>query len=238
MENPIKSLWEKTLPNQMFNSELYQGERPFEASLYEILSTTAGYKDPSDELVLTPSPLFPTNHMASSPVVLHFLQWLIKFGGLKNIVEIGTFIGVSAMYFAKAVPESGKVVSIEKFKDFADLAKKNIEENGLQGKISVIVGSADDVASEVGALGPFDMLFIDGHKEAYMDYLIKYEPYVRSGGVIIVDDALFHGDVLNETPSSEKGAGVKACLDYASKLTNWTKTFVPISNGVLILTKP
>jgi caffeoyl-CoA O-methyltransferase/O-methyltransferase len=84
----------------------------------------------------------------------------------------------------------------------------------------------------------FDVVFIDGNKERYADYFHMTEPLVRKGGVIVVDDSFFHGDVLNAKPNGEKGKGVRDMLDVAEKLSNWPRILLPVSNGLLLLCKP
>jgi predicted O-methyltransferase YrrM len=64
------------------------------------------------------------------------------------------------------------------------------------------------------------------------------EPLVRPGGLVIVDDCLFHGDVLNPRPNTEKGVGVRMFLDHAAELKDWLRLAVPISNGIMLMIKP
>ena len=174
--------------------------------------------------------------MGSSPMQLNFLQSLIMLRGCKNILEIGTFVGSGTMYFANALPEDGKVTTIEKFDHFAEIARSNFRKNNFENKIRSICG---DAAKEIKNLHgeKFDFVYIDGNKERYGDYFEMVDPLLESRGMIVVDDAFFNGDVLNNPPTTEKGKGVKSVLEKASVNDNYHKTMIPIGNGILLLIK-
>jgi len=130
------------------------------------------------------------------------------------------------------------VVTIEKFDHFAGIARRNVAANGLTGKVTVLDGDAFAVIDKLPKDKPFDMLFIDGNKERYAHYFQALEPLLRPGGLAVIDDSLFHGDVLNAPPRSEKGAGVKSFLDVAAACKDWLRLLVPISNGTMLMIKP
>jgi len=228
--------WDKILPNQEFNSNLYKSEKEgIEKSIWDCINDTCGIIQPQEELSIIQTDMFSIEEMASSPLVLRFMQWLIRCVQAKSVLEIGAFVGVSAMYFARALPEDGMVTTIEKFDHFAEIAKENFKNNGLDNKISLICADAGDVLVDLAQNTIFDFVFIDGNKERYADYLRAVEGSVRPGGLIIIDDALFHGDVLNDAFETEKGRGVREALDLAKGLQGWDKIFLPISNGLLLL---
>ena len=237
---PDKKLegWQKILPNQDFNSNLYRGSEPFEKALYETILNVSGIKSPTEKFTIEQTDMFTIEEMASSPMVLGFLQWLIEIAGVRRILEIGTFVGVSSMYMAEALPDGGELVTIEKFDHFADIARKNFTNNGFDGVISLINGDAAEMIKNLDPVKPFDLVFIDGNKERYAKYFDDVAPLVRPGGIIVTDDALFHGDALNASPESDKGKGVKAFLSRAAASTDWRRSLIPISNGIVVMTKP
>ena len=83
----------------------------------------------------------------------------------------------------------------------------------------------------------FDLVFIDGNKERYKDYVIKTEPLLAKNGIMIVDDCFYHGDVLNAQPSDAKGVGTKACMDYLGGCNDWLRIALPLSNGLFMMTR-
>ncbi len=230
-------IWEKLLPNQSFNSDLYSEETPLEQNLYETIIRTSNIKPPRELFAIENSDLFTIEEMASSPAVLGLLDWLIKILAARKILEIGTFVGVSTMYMASAIAQDGKVTTLEKFNKFAEIALRNFENNDLSDKIELILGDALETIPSVEKNGPFDVIFIDGNKENYATFFELTTPFLAERGVVIIDDAIFHGDVLNSEPQSEKGQGVKNMLEKAEAENGWNKILLPISNGMLFMSR-
>jgi predicted O-methyltransferase YrrM len=231
--------WEKMLPNQAFNSNLFSADDgPFEAAAYKKILEVCGIGAPQDVFQIEQTDMFTIEEMASSPIVLNLLQWILRLANTRSVLEIGSFVGVSAMYMASALPADGKVVTIEKFDHFAEIAQRNIDKNGLSDRIDLICADALEVLPELVEGRSFDFVFIDGNKERYADYLAAVKDSVSPGGIIVVDDALFHGDALNADPSTEKGGGVRDCLGVVAGMQDWHRTLVPISNGILLIRKP
>jgi predicted O-methyltransferase YrrM len=234
--NPNLRFCDKLLPDQPEHANLYSG-KDFAESLYRTIAHASRIDNPHEEFKLTYTDMFRVEEMASNPVSLRFLQFLVTAIGARRVLEIGTFIGVSAMAFAKALPAGGEVVTIEKFDHFAAIAKKNFEANGLAGKIRLYQGDAFEIIDGLPKDKTFDLIFIDGNKERYKDYVLKTEPLLSEHGVMLVDDCFFHGDAINEPPESEKGAGVRAALDYAAARGDMVSIALPIANGLLMMTR-
>ena len=229
--------WEKFIPNQNFISDLYTEDTPIEKSIFDLIFDVCGLQIPKKKFDLIESDLFSIEEMASSPVALMFVSFLIKLINAKRILEIGTFVGVGSLHMAENLPHDGELVTIEKFDKFAELAEINFKKNKLDHKIKLICGDAQKVLSDYDFKEKFDFIFIDGAKEKYNEFLKYASKNINEGGIIFIDDALFHGDVLNETPQTEKGFGVKSSVYTAKDLTGFDKTFLPLSNGVMILRK-
>jgi len=233
------SIWEKILPPQPVNNEFYGGSaEEYYKLLFQTISRSSGVLLPTEEFKLDLSDKVSIEEMASSPIGLRFLKMLVKLTGARRVFEIGTFIGISAMAMAQALPADGEVVTIEKFDHFARIARKNFSRNGLSHKIKLLEGDAFEVIERMPKAEFFDIIFIDGNKERYAHYFQVMEPLLRPGGLAIIDDSLFHGDVLNASPRTEKGAGVKSFLDVAANLQGWLRLLLPISNGIMLMIKP
>jgi len=237
MSDKQLEFWEKFLPNQPLHSYHFKGDSYIPA-LYEMVCKSSGINSPHEELSLEQSDMFSVEEMASNPVSLHFLQFLIKVTGTRRILEIGAFIGVSTMYFAKALPKNGKVVSIEKFDHFAGIAQRNFEANGLADRIDLHHGDAFELIDRLPKDELFDIVFIDGDKERYLDYVHMTEPLLSPKGIMIVDDCFFHGDVANATPvDKSKGAGTKAFMDWAAHQDDWLRIALPLTNGIFMMVR-
>jgi caffeoyl-CoA O-methyltransferase len=227
---------DKLLPDQREHAYRYTGA-DLAQSLYDGICRASGIEDPHKEFDLEYTEKCSVEEMASNPVSLRFLQFIVKISGAKRVLEIGTFIGVSALSIAKALPEDGEVVTIEKFDQFAAIARRNFEKNGLTKKIRLIEGDAYEAVASLPTGQKFDLVFIDGNKERYKQYMEMTDPLLASGGVMVVDDVFFHGDALNARPTTEKGEGVKAVLDYAAGLDGWLRIVIPLANGILMMVR-
>jgi predicted O-methyltransferase YrrM len=174
--------------------------------------------------------------MSTPPVQLSFLAFLVRITGAKSILEIGTFIGNTTMHLAEIAGSDSRVTSIEFGQEFYDIAVRNINSNGFASRISLI---HDDAKSALGQFKneSFDMIFIDGSKEDYLDFSLLSEKLLRNKGLIIIDDVFFHGDALNDIPNTNKGNGCKKLLTHYLNDTDFNSCLVPISNGILILQK-
>lgn len=210
---------DRLLPNQHQFARFYDGD-DFMGALFSMIEGASGFKT----YKLEQSPLYAAEDMGSNLVSLRLIQILMKLAGVKRVLEIGTFIGLSTMHFAEVAK---KVVTIEKFKDFAEIAKRNFAANSF-GNIEIIEDDAMNL--ELGS--PADMVFIDGHKENTLGYFKKFE-----SPLMIVDDCFFRGDVLNENPCTPKGCGMRMFMDYAATRTDYMKLALPLANGMMIMVK-
>ena len=138
-------------------------------------------------------------HINVSPNLGRFLYLLAKLVNAKKILELGTLAGYSTIWLAKALPETGHVISLELDPHHADIAKKNISRAGLSGKIEIRVGKAIDLLPGLVSenAGPFDMIFIDADKPPYTEYFEWSLKLSRSGTLIIADNVIRDGKVLN-----------------------------------------
>lgn len=235
---PSLSFADKTLPCQPVLRMQFGGDEPaFHAALYDLLVRTAGLRSPVEEFDLKESAEVATTEMASTPLALRLLELLVLLRQPRRILEIGAFLGISAMVMARAMPPDGQLVTVEVSERFAELARENFRRNRLDAKISLIEGDAVEAVRRMDPSRPFDLIFLDADKDHYATYAVLLDPLVSDGGLLIADDAFFHGDVLNEEPTTSKGAGVKAFLEHAQRLTQYRKLLLPISTGMLLMVK-
>lgn len=225
-------------PNQHEQRKLFGGgDLEFVTALYKTVERSAGLESPRELLNLEYTSLHPIEEMASTPLNLRLLQFLIKLAGARRVLEIGAFIGVSAIYMARALPNDGSLTTVEKFDQFAKICRRNLEKNGVADRVNVIQGDAMEILDQLSTEKPFDFAIIDGDKGRYADYFRKVDKLLAPGGLVLVDDVFFHGDVFNDKPTTEKGAGVKVFLDDMAKLSGYDKITLPIGNGVFLARK-
>jgi predicted O-methyltransferase YrrM len=229
-------LFDKFMPDQPRNNEHYAGAPgDYHAALFDTLVRASGITPPFEEFALEASERFSQAEMGSNPVSLRLLELLVRLVRAERVLEIGTFIGVSGLYMARGLPASGRLVTIEKFPEFAEIARRNFRANGFEERVDLRVGDAFDVIRDLDPRQPFDLIFIDGNKERYADYFTSLEPFLKPGGLFVVDDILFHGDALNKVPQTDKGRGVREFLDRAERSKDYLRLALPIANGMMLM---
>lgn len=149
-----------------------------------------------------------------SPTQGRLLYLLAKMKSAVNILEIGTLGGYSSICLAQALPQAGKVVTLEINEEYAKVAKQNIENAGYGPKVEVIVGNALDTLPNLKNAGLlFDFIFIDADKPnnpAYLRWALKL---ANSGALIIADNVVRNGEVTNENSEDERVRGVQEFMD-------------------------
>jgi predicted O-methyltransferase YrrM len=159
----------------------------------------------------------------SEGLLLHVLARAV---GAMRILEVGTLGGYSGMWLASALPEGGKLISLEIEAHHAEAARNNFERAGIAHKTEVRVGPAGELLDEMilSAEPKFDIAFIDADKEGYVDYLERTLKLVRKGGLILADNTLSQG-VLDHTTKQSPIARFNHVLASNTALTS---TIVPM----------
>ncbi|CAN5704240.1 O-methyltransferase [soil metagenome] len=133
------------------------------------------------------------------------LRMLVEISGTRRILEIGTLGGYSAIHFARALPDGGTLLSLELDEHHAEVARRNVERAGLSDRVKVRVGDARQSLQRLveSGEGPFDLIFIDADKEGYPEYLDWSLRLSRPGTLILGDNAIREGSVIDpDDPSS------------------------------------
>jgi predicted O-methyltransferase YrrM len=140
-----------------------------------------------------------------------FLHLLAKIRGARRILEIGTLGGYSTIWLARALPPGGTLITLEADKDYAAVARTNIDRAGLSGVVSVRVGLAADSLRHMLAAGeePFDLIFIDADKPSYPNYLRLCLQLAHAGTVIIADNVIRHGKLADPANTDPDVQGMR-----------------------------
>jgi len=178
--------------------------------------------------------------MSASPDESQYLGWLAKLIGAKKVIEVGVFLGATTLSIALALPEKGTVVALDVNNEFTSVAEQFWNEAGIRSKIDLRIGPAvdalDKMVSQKEEVGTYDLAFIDADKTNYDAYFEKCLTLVRVGGVIAVDNVLFHGGVLQDKPD----ANTQAIKDINKKLVNDPRVdmvMLPIADGLTLCRK-
>jgi caffeoyl-CoA O-methyltransferase len=146
-----------------------------------------------------------------SPNQGKLLQILALLCNAKNILELGTLAGYSTIWMARALPKEGQLITLEADPKHAAVAQKNIERAGLASQVDIRVGKALDVLPQLyeEKAGPFDMIFIDADKPPYAEYFQWALRLSRPGTLIIADNVIRDGQVLDAAPADDRVVGAQ-----------------------------
>ena len=143
------------------------------------------------------------------------LELLARGVGAKRILEIGTLGGYSTIWLARALPDDGRVVTLELKEEYARVAETNIENAGLSSKIEIVLGEAVHTLSEmhIEASDSFDFVFIDADKQSYAAYLDHAIRISRPGAMLVFDNVVREGEILNPDSDDPKVPGTRALYE-------------------------
>lgn len=169
-----------------------------------------------------------------------FLRTMALAIGARQVLEIGTAIGYSALWMAGALPPDGRLITIELDPARADTARANIARAGRSEQISVIVGDAMRYLHKVA--GPFDLVFQDSHKPLYEPMLDRLVALLRTGGVLVSDNVLWSGEVVEGyvNPPQRDPADTEALRAYSRRLVADARLFttvLPVGDGLAVSVK-
>ena len=169
-----------------------------------------------------------------------FLEAVVLATGARQVLEIGTANGYSALWLARALPADGRLISIEIDPGRAVLARGHIEAAGLADRVSVMGGDAARMVHKVA--GPFDLIFNDGDKRQYGPLLDRLVALLRSGGVLITDNVLWDGEVVPGlvTPPRRSPEDTEAIAAYNQRLAadaRLVTSFLPVRDGLAMSVK-
>ena len=149
--------------------------------------------------------------MSISPIQGSLLQLLVKLTRAGKILELGTFAGYSTIWLARGLPEQGRLITLEFSPVHANMAKKNIQRAGLDATVEIRIGKAIELLPGLAAesAGPFDLIFIDADKPPYADYFELALKLSRPGTLIIFDNVIRDGKVLDPESTDAAVIGVQ-----------------------------
>lgn len=171
--------------------------------------------------------------IAISPDEGRLLQVLLRAVGAKRVLEVGTLGGYSAIWMARALPADGQLLSIDIDPDHASFARRFIARAGLESIVTVRVGRALDVLPSLDG-ETFDAIFLDADKEPLPTYLDWALRLVRPGGLIIADNALWGGKVLDHNIDDDATRAVREFNRRFAEDPRITGIVVPTHDGVAV----
>jgi caffeoyl-CoA O-methyltransferase len=162
-----------------------------------------------------------------------FLSLLVAITGAKRVLEFGTFTGFSSLAMAQSLPEDGRVTTLDVDDRATSMAKRYWAKDPNGKKIELILGPALESLEKLS--GPFDLVFMDADKQNYIHYWENVLPKVRRGGLIVVDNVLWSGNVLN--PQEKSDHDIVDFNKHARKDPRVEMVMLPVRDGMLLARK-
>jgi caffeoyl-CoA O-methyltransferase len=163
----------------------------------------------------------------------HFLHLIIKTSNIKNVLEIGTFTGLSALSIALSLPDDGKLTALDKDEETNKIAVSFFKKANQDNKIQTIVKPALDSLEELKN-SKFDMVFIDADKMNYKEYYERSLKLLDKDGLIIVDNVLWHGEVADEDNLDKFTINIRDFNTYVANDKRVEQIIVPLGDGMTV----
>lgn len=174
-------------------------------------------------------------HMLSGHVQGNFLSMLSTLKQPKYILEIGTFTGYSALCLAKGLSTNGQLHTIEVRPDDAAIAKQYFNQSNYAHQLHLHIGNALNIVPNLQY--PWDMVWIDADKTAYIDYYEMIVPNLNANGIIIADNVLFHGQVVEETIKGKNALAMHAFNKHVANDNRTEQVLITLRDGISIIKK-
>ena len=171
--------------------------------------------------------------MQVAPSQCHFLHLIIKISNIKKVLEIGTFTGLSALSIALALPEDGKLIALDKNEETNKVALSFFKKANQDHKIQTIIKPALETLDDLNQ-NKFDMVFIDADKMNYKEYYERSLKLVDKGGLIIIDNVLWHGEVADETNVDKFTLNIREFNTYVEQDKRVEQIIVPLGDGMTV----
>ena len=162
-----------------------------------------------------------------------FLHLIIKISNIKKILEIGTFTGLSTLSMALALSDDGKIIALDKNKETNKVAIDFFKKASQEHKIKTLIKPALESLNELKNT-KFDMVFIDADKMNYKEYYERSLEKVNKGGLIIIDNVLWHGEVADEDNLDKYTVNIREFNTYVSKDKRVEQIIVPLGDGMTV----
>ena len=168
----------------------------------------------------------------------HFLHLIIKISNIKKILEIGTFTGLSALTMSLAMPNDGKLITLDKNEETNKVANEFFKMAKQEKKIEIINNKALDNLNEFKKKNyKFDLVFIDADKENYINYYDISLDLINSNGLIVIDNVLWHGEVIDEKKIDNLTESIRKFNIYIKNDKRIENLIIPVGDGLSVCRK-
>ena len=171
--------------------------------------------------------------MQIDPSQCYFLHLIIKISNIKNALEIGTFTGLSALSISLALPEDGKLIALDKNEETNKVASNFFKKANQDHKIKTIIKPALESLEELKNY-KFDMIFIDADKMNYKEYYERSLQLIDKGGLIIIDNVLWHGEVADQKNLDKYTVNIREFNSHIANDKRVEQIIIPLGDGMTV----
>jgi caffeoyl-CoA O-methyltransferase len=165
-----------------------------------------------------------------------FLKMLVGLVGAHTVVEVGTFTGMSALWIARGLVPGGRLICFDITDEYLPTARQAWEQAGIADRIEMRIGPAADGLAALPDERHIDLAFIDADKTGYLAYLELLLPRLSIGGVIVVDNVVWSGNVIDPTDQTESTVALREFNDHVAARDDIEAVMLPIGDGITLIT--
>lgn len=165
-----------------------------------------------------------------------FLKMLVALTGAHTVVEVGTFTGMSALWMAQGLVPGGRLICFDITDEYLATAREAWQQAGVDDRIEMRIGPAADGLAALPTEQHIDLAFVDADKPGYRTYLELLLPRLSAGGVIVVDNVLWSGNVVDPDDQSESTVALRDFNDHVAARDDVEAVMLPIGDGITMIT--
>jgi caffeoyl-CoA O-methyltransferase len=208
----------------------------------ELHAYIVGHGTPPDDiqqrLIDETAALGGVSKMQIAPEQGAFMTLLCRVSAARKVIEVGTFTGYSALALARGLPDDGRLLCCDVSEEWTAIARRYWKEAGVDNKIELRIAPALDTLRSLPADAEFDLAFIDADKENYLAYAEEIVPRLRQGGLLLVDNTLWSGEVADPTIVDDDNLlAIRAFNDAFAADPRLDVVVLPISDGLTLARK-
>jgi predicted O-methyltransferase YrrM len=213
---------------------------PLNAALYEYLLAVSLREPGILARLREETARDPEARMQSAPEQGQFMALLVQLIGARKCLEIGVFTGYSALWVAQALPDDGRVFACDTSEKWTAIARRYWEEAGVADRIRLHLAPALETLGgliDAGEAGSFDFAFIDADKGNYLEYYERSLQLLRPGGLIVIDNTLWSGDVADPQKQDADTVAIRSLNEFIHRDTRVEMSLLPVADGLTLALK-
>jgi caffeoyl-CoA O-methyltransferase len=213
---------------------------PMDEALYRYVTAHTRVLHPVLPRLIEETAHLPDSQMQIAPDQGVFMHVLAKLIGARRCLEVGCYTGYSAIAVALALPVSGKLISLDISREYTDIARRFWQEAGVADRIELRLAPAAETLPQLlveYGVGSFDMMFIDADKENILAYYEHGLQLVRSGGLILIDNVIWSGRVVDARDQSPGTVAIRGINDFVFADGRVDCVLTTISDGIFVVRK-